>query len=115
MRVVDSDVKAIRPSVVDALPFILAASAVIDAHISTAGWSLLLATELERWLAAHLMEMASPSVTRKRLADTDLSRATSTLGAGLQATRFGQTVLALDTSGTLGGQVGMKRAIVQTV
>lgn len=110
MRVSAADVYAIRPSNADAFPFIVAASAMLDQYVTAAGWSTALATELERWLTAHLMELASPGVSRKRLGDTDVSYAVAKLGTGLQATRFGQTVLALDVTGTLAVGLSMRRA-----
>lgn len=110
MRVTDADIQAIRPTTVDTLPFIAVASLLVDQYVGAAGWSLAMAVEIERWLTAHLMEVAAPMATQRRLGTTDVRYEQAQLGEGLKATRFGQQVLLLDTSGMLAGQGSLLRA-----
>lgn len=115
-RVADADIQAIRPTTQDTVPFIQAASLFVDAYIGQAGWSLPVATELERWLTAHLMAVADGAgLAERRIGDTTIRYHTPKVGLGLDATLYGQQVLLLDTTGTLAGaglvgEGGVKRA-----
>ena len=111
-RVVPSEVQAIRPTSLDPMPFILTATVLVDTYLGSVGLSATLLTEIERWLAAHFLEVASPSVVSKRLGDTAVTMDKMKLGDALKGTRYGQQVLLLDTSGTLAQVAGMKRATV---
>jgi hypothetical protein len=118
-RVSNQDVQAIRPTTSDPMPFILAASLVVDAHNAEAEWSLEMATEIERWLAAHFMAVAEGSaLAERRIGDTTLRYHTPKVGLGLDATLYGQQVMLLDTTGTLAGAgvtgeaAGIKRATI---
>jgi hypothetical protein len=103
-RVAASDVQAIRPTSQDPQPFILAASLFVDAHNVTAEWPVEVATEIERWLTAHLMAVADGSnLAERRVGDTTIRYHTPKVGLGLDATLYGQQVLLLDTTGTLAG------------
>ncbi len=111
-RVVPEDVTAIRATTLDPMPFILTATVLVDTYLAAAGLPATLLTEIERFLAAHFMELSEPQVTQKRLGDTSVTLDRMKLGEGLRGTRFGQQVLLLDTSGTLAQVAGMKRATV---
>ena len=47
------------------------------------------------------MELAEPSVVSKKLGDSSWTMSKAKLGEGLKSTLYGQTVLALDPTGTL--------------
>jgi hypothetical protein len=116
-RVVPSDVLAIRPSTLDPMPFILTATVVVDVYLGSVGLPALQLAEIERWLAAHFLEVAEPSLVAKRLGDTSVTMDKMKLGEALNGTRYGQQVLLLDTSGTLSQvagteAVGIKRATI---
>jgi hypothetical protein len=111
-RVTAEDIREIFPTTTNPLPFILAASLLVDTYQERAGWSLGLATEIERWWTAHLMAVASNgAVTRLELGNTTVVTASPKLGDGLKGTPFGQQVLLMDQSGTL-ENVGLKRATI---
>src|SRR5262245_11209258 len=100
-RVVGEDVTAIRPSTTDPMPFILTASVLVDSYVALQGLALGLLMEIERWLAAHLMETSARMVASKRIGQTTVTYATGKLGEGLKSTLFGQQVLLLDATGSL--------------
>jgi len=110
--VTDSDVKQILDTTVDTTPFINAADLLITQSLSMSGLSTAMLTEIERWLAAHLTCMMDPRETSKAMGDARVNFEAGRLGMGLQATRYGQQVLLLDTSGTLAAQ-GLRRTTFQ--
>lgn len=110
-RVIPSDVTDIYPTAQPVPPFLMTASMLVDTYLGTSGLSVGLLAEIERWLTAHLMNLGSGAVVRRRMGSTDISYERGQLGKGLQATRFGQTVLALDSTGIL-GSVGLRRATI---
>ena len=105
-RVVSADVQAITGTTLDYTPFIMAATLVIDRTLSTAGYSLALLTEIERWLAAHFAAARDPLVSRRQLGDSAISYERGKLGDGLLSTPYGQQVALLDSSGLLAETVG---------
>ena len=110
MRTTTEDVQAIISTTVNLLPFLLTASALVDTYLSTAGLSATLLREIERWWTAHLVALQQPQVTQKRLGQTALTYERASLGIGLKSTRYGQVVLALDSTGTLATMTDTKRA-----
>lgn len=57
--------------------------------------------EIERWLTAHLISISlQRTTTDEKLGDASATYA-GIYGEGLKMTSYGQTVLLLDTSGTL--------------
>ena len=111
-RVIPSDVLAIRPSSVDAFPFIQTATLLVDTYLGSAGLPAGLLVEIECWWAAHLMDVSAPSAVQTRMGDTSITMDRMKLGEGLKGTRFGQQVLALDPTGTLAQATIMKRATI---
>lgn len=105
-RVTEAEVREIIKDVSadysDLTPFIAAATAMVDQRLddSALGLSVALLKEIERWIAAHLVAVADPRRIEEKMGDgTDKFQAK--LGNGLRVTHWGQTAIALDTSGTL--------------
>ena len=110
--VTDSDVKQILDTTVDTTPFINAADLIVTQYLTLSGLSTAMLTEIERWLAAHLTCMLDPRETAKAMGDSRVTFEAGPLGQGLCATRYGQQVLLLDTTGTLAAQ-GRRRTTFQ--
>ena len=113
-RVTDADVKQILDTDVSTTPFILSANLLVDQWLLDKGLSEALLTEIERWVAAHLTCMLDPRETAKAMGDSRVNFEAGRLGMGLQATRYGQQVLLLDTTGTLAAQ-GLRRTTFQVL
>ena len=109
-RVTDADVKAILDTTVNTEPFIVAASLLIDTHLASAGLSLALLTEIERWLAAHLVCIRDPRLHEARADSVSLRFERGKPGSGLDATGYGSQVKLLDPTGILDTVLTMKRA-----
>lgn len=90
--------------------FITTASLIIDTNLADKGLSATLLTEIETWLAAHLLSMRDQRVSGKSIGDVSFSYQGQT-GLGLDATIYGQQVKLLDSSGTL-ASLGKRRASV---
>jgi len=91
-------------------PFINVAHLMIEEHL--AGVTSLsddLLMEIERWLAAHFVEIRTPSVRSKGVDGANTVYQIGYLGQGLNATRYGQMVLLLDSTGTLAA-IGKRKA-----
>lgn len=109
-RVTDPEVKAILDTSIDTTPFITLASLQIDQHLASAGLSAALLKELERWLAAHLACIRDPRFTQVRTEGDAFTYEQGKMGMGLQATRYGQQVLAMDPTGILADVTTTQRA-----
>ncbi len=80
------------------------ANVYIDTHlVPGAGHSDAMLKKIELYLAAHFVALTEERGTLKfsKMGDSSDAFSTSKLGEGLNATRFGQTALVLDTSGIL--------------
>lgn len=79
------------------------AHAVVDETLLTAGLSTHILDKIELYLAAHFIALTEEggAITRDKLGDADQSFANVYDKGGLNLTRFGQTALALDSSGQL--------------
>lgn len=91
----------------DLTPFIESASLMIDDLVTCAATmsQTLSAAKLEiieRWLTAHLYQMADPGYIEKRTGKA-MGKFTGETGFGLEASRFGSMVKRLDTTGCLSG------------
>jgi hypothetical protein len=116
-RTTDAAVKQILKTELNTMPFIMTASTLVTAYLGSAGLSEPHLSEIECWWAAHLTTIQEPLVQRTRLGESEVSFVDlkGTLAKGLESTPYGQTVLMLDSSGTLvslGAQAeaGLKRA-----
>ena len=90
--------------------FIATASLIIDNNLADKGLSTALLTEIETWLAAHLLSMRDQRVSSRTIGDVSFDYQGKT-GLGLDATIYGQQVRLLDLSGTL-ASLGLRRANV---
>jgi hypothetical protein len=95
----------------DLTPFIDTASAIVDmvaAQDAPPGATLL--ELIERWLAAHCYCMSDQPYAQTKTESTGATFQ-GTTGMHLTATKYGQTAIALDTTGYLAGLgVGRRRA-----
>jgi len=113
LRVADADVKAILETTVDTDPFILAASLLIDRYLVPAGLPHALLTEIERWLAAHLVCIRDPRLHEARAGEVSMRLERGRAGVGLQATSYGSQVKLLDPTGLLDEAMTTKRAYIK--
>ena len=96
--------------------YITAASTLVDEVLAGASLSETLLTEIERWLTAHLI-----ASTRERIAKSEEAGGAKIVyagewGQGLYSTSFGQTAIAMDTSGELAAMSGgAKRASLRAI
>ncbi|PHR87490.1 MAG: hypothetical protein COA78_37085 [Blastopirellula sp.] len=84
--------------------FINTANVYREANLASSGLSTVVLTEIEKYLACHFAAMAEEKggIVRETIDDaTDVYN--NDYGPGLRSTRFGQTAIILDTSGTLAG------------
>lgn len=88
--------------------FIDTATLIVDANLADKGLSPDLLTQIETWLAAHLLSMRDQRTSERRIGDVWFTYQGQT-GLGLDATLYGQQVKLLDTSGTL-ASLGKRRA-----
>ncbi len=121
VRVTAEDVQKIietskDTSVIEA--FITAANLTIDTVLATAGLSEDQLTEIERWLAAHLMACSVEPQIMKEQAGNAAATYAGVTKMGLDATLYGQQVKILDTSGLLAAQealIGKRNASVYAI
>lgn len=75
----------------------------IDEHLADEGYSEEMLTKIELYLTAHFVAISEEggTLTESELGDARDAWNTEHMGAGLRSTRYGQTVLTLDTSGAL--------------
>lgn len=107
VRTTSEEVKeVIATSLADAVVlsnFIATANVYVDAHLSAAGLSEAILTKIEMYLAAHLIAFG-PEELGGLISDKAgdaTSKFANVYSAGLGSTRYGQTAMMLDTSGTL--------------
>ncbi len=81
--------------------FINSANIFVTASLSGKGMSDALLAEIERWLSAHMVASTRERTAKKEAAGTASIEYSGTWGEGLLSTSYGQTAVAMDTSGTL--------------
>ena len=81
--------------------FINSANIFVTASLSGKGMSDALLAEIERWLSAHMIASTRERTAKKEEAGTASIEYSGTWGEGLLSTSYGQTAVAMDTSGTL--------------
>lgn len=93
----------------DTTSFIDTANLIVNENLSTSGLSELLLTEIEKYLAAHLVALHPDErqLTKQKISDGEDTFA-GDFGDALNFTQFGQMVKFLDSTGTLEGLGGMK-------
>ena len=108
-RTNDTDVqKIISLNVLtDTTPFITTANLLVTQHLGTSTISAAILTEIEKYLAAHLVALHPDErqVTEQKIGDAT-DKYGGTLGEMLNFTQFGQTVKMLDYTGILAGVGG---------
>ena len=83
----------------------------IASELGACGGSTTL-TEIQKYIAAHLVTLQEPLVRSERIAEVSveyLRQTGANLGGGLESTPFGQSALMLDCSGKL-AESGLKHA-----
>ena len=90
------------------------ANVLVSAELGSAGLGEDLLTEIERYLTAHLIASTRERMAKKEGAGGASIEYAGAFGAGLDATPYGQTVKALDTSGRMSSLSG-KRASMYAV
>lgn len=96
-RVTVQDVQSIYPTNADVLPFIFTASLLTDLYFGASGYSAEQLGLIEMYWAAHIATGGSAGVVETKLGDTSVRYSDRDVKAGLSSTRFGETVLLLDT------------------
>lgn len=105
VRTVGEDVKAILDTSLTAEQvesYIQAASLIVDEQLVGESLSDALLTEIEKWLAAHLVASTRDMRVQKESADGISLTYQGKTGLGLDATFYGQTTKRLDPTGKLG-------------
>lgn len=93
--VIDTDL-----SVPEVDPFITTASLLVDEHLTDLLSDALL-TQIETYLAAHLITLWEPRAKSESADGVAFSYEGAATGEGLRSSRYGQLVLMLDSTGTL--------------
>jgi len=81
--------------------FINSANVFVTNALGTKGLTVAVLTEIERWLAAHMIVATRERQSVKEEAGTAKIQWAGVWGSGLLSTTYGQTAVALDTSNTL--------------
>jgi len=82
-------------------PFINTATMLVDGYLEDKGLSDEVLTEIEKYLAAHVLSVKDQRVKTEKI-DVLGFTYTGSFGIGLKNTQYGQMAILLDTSGTLG-------------
>lgn len=103
MAVVDADVKKIIDTNRDTTTFITTAQLLYDELLASAGYSAARQSAIVTYLAAHFCWITdTESLVQKEVGGSkEVYRTYADKSAGLSTSRFGETALALDTSGIL--------------
>ena len=81
--------------------FITSANIFVNSNLGSAGLGEDLLFEIERWLAAHMISVTRERTAKKEGAGGASIEYTGEWGKGLSGSSYGQTAIALDSSGTL--------------
>lgn len=89
--------------------FIGTANIIVTNTLGDSDLTVTTLTEIEKWISAHLTIAMDPeeSLESKKVGKAT-SKYTGEFAMGLQATRYGQMAIALDTTGTLLSTSGRK-------
>lgn len=80
--------------------FIDAANLLVEEELGDSDLSASLLTEINKWLAAHLLSSRDQRVAKEAINDVSITYQ-GEYGLGLNSTSYGQQVLVLDSTGTL--------------
>lgn len=116
-RTNDTEVKEIISLNVltDTTPFITTANLLVTQHLGTSGLSTELLTQIEKYLAAHLVALHPDErqLTEQKIGDST-DKYGGSFGDMLNFTQFGQTVQMLDHTGALAG-IGGESVEIDTI
>lgn len=114
-RVNSCDVAAIMPetTITEFAPYIIAAHAVVEAHLAAKPIEESTLKEIERWLAAHFASINDPLAKTERTGDATTSFHGNS-GLGLDFTPYGQQAKLLDPTGTL-TKLGAKKVMFKVM
>lgn len=79
-------------------PFLNVAAVMVTDLLADESYSADLSREIERWLAAHFTAIRDPQLIEEKIGDAT-AKYGAKVGSGLEATRYGQQVLLLDSNG----------------
>lgn len=112
-RITAADVQEIFDTAAEAgviNAFINTAHTFIEANMSGSNLGDAILTEIEKYLAAHFLALRDPRLKSESIAgEYSATYQTGKPGDGLLSTDYGQTAVALDTSGTL-DRLNLKKA-----
>lgn len=94
--------------------FINTAYQLVTQKLSSSGLGDDLLTEIETYLAAHLLSLRDQRVERESIAGEYSATYQGKTGMGLEATLYGQQVLLLDTTGSM-AKLGLKKATFEVI
>lgn len=103
MAVIPLDVTKIIDTDRDVTPFLETASLLVDEILASSGLSVNRLDAIKKYLAAHFVWITETVglVSKDIGATKEVYRTYSDKSVGLSSSRYGQTALALDTSGKL--------------
>ncbi len=113
-RTTNSEVqKIIDTEVVDTTPFVTAANLIVTEKLGDQNLGDSLLTEIEKWLAAHLVSVRDPRAKAEKTGDATVTYFGKD-GLGLDGSQYGQTVKLLDPTGIL-ANLGKKKASINVI
>jgi hypothetical protein len=107
--IIDTDRVALQISA-----FIATANVIVNDNLVGAGLSDATLTQIEIWLAAHLIAISDQREVRVNVLQSEVEYHVPKFGMGLKATAYGQQALALDWSGRLAA-LGNMRAFIEVL
>jgi len=111
------DVKAIIKTKLtesEVTPYVTSANILVTQALGSSGLSDDVLTEIERWVAAHMIAVTKTRQATDEKAGTASVKYSGQYGANLSSTTYGQMALTLDTTGilaTLGGKAAWIYAV----
>lgn len=98
--IIETDVNIVLGDDTGLDPFIETASAIVDDHLTDAGYDSTRLEQIERWLAAHCYAHRDPRATNETARGVG-QQFQFRIGLGLNQTTFGQMAMRLDKKGIL--------------
>jgi hypothetical protein len=95
--------------------YITGASILIDETLVVHGVANGLLEVIETWLTAHMIASTRERQTKKEEAGSAKVEYAGDFEMGLASTSYGQMVITLDPTGTLGGKKGIKFSAIKTI
>lgn len=94
-------------------PYVTSANVMVTQILGTS-LSVTVLTEIERWLAAHMIAVTKTRQTKREAAKGVSVEYTGDFGQYLASSSFGQMVMALDTTGAM-ASAGKKKASLTAI